>query len=252
MDSLVRFMVLSNVKTIFLDDGGVMNNNDLRAPQWRELVAKYFAPKYGGTIDKWKSANEVVFEQVFEQYEQIIRGSPETRFNDWWGEIQIQWLTDMFNFVKITPPPYDHRQQISREASIWITTRVRSAYSGVVDTIKKLHKQGFTLCTASGEVSWELKGYLTGMKVINCFDRLYGCDLVDTFKGSQKYYEKIFDDMNINDPSQVLVVDDSIDPIIWASELGANVVHVLNSNTCTNSKCLHIERLEELPTLLSS
>ncbi len=35
--------------TIFLDDGGgVMNDNEVRGPQWQRLVGEYFSPTLGG------------------------------------------------------------------------------------------------------------------------------------------------------------------------------------------------------------
>jgi len=33
---------------IFLDDGGVMNDNNARALQWQRLVGEYFVPLLGG------------------------------------------------------------------------------------------------------------------------------------------------------------------------------------------------------------
>ena len=51
---------------IFLDDGGVMNDNRLRAGQWQQLVAEFFTPRLGGTPEGWAAANRVVIEWLFD------------------------------------------------------------------------------------------------------------------------------------------------------------------------------------------
>ncbi|OLS23451.1 MAG: hypothetical protein HeimC2_26550 [Candidatus Heimdallarchaeota archaeon LC_2] len=38
--------------SIFFDDGGVINDNASRGPQWSKLIAKFFIPKYGKTFEE--------------------------------------------------------------------------------------------------------------------------------------------------------------------------------------------------------
>lgn len=42
---------------VFLDDGGVMNDNNTRALQWQGLVSEFFIPLLGGSSDAWSRAN---------------------------------------------------------------------------------------------------------------------------------------------------------------------------------------------------
>ncbi len=44
--------------TLFLDDGGVMNENSLRPEQWARLVGEFFPPILGGTSAEWVDANK--------------------------------------------------------------------------------------------------------------------------------------------------------------------------------------------------
>ncbi|MHA2224856.1 MAG: HAD family hydrolase [Candidatus Hodarchaeales archaeon] len=240
------------IKVIFLDDGGVMNDNNLRFHQWRDLVGQYFSPRYGGTIQKWRQANTYALNQLLERYEKTVQKNPKIDFNNYWYKEQIQWLTNMFNHAKINPPPYEKRAIISRSATDWITPQVKAAFPGVVETIQLLRQRGFLLCTASGEVSWELKGYLKGMGILDCFERLYGPDLINVAKAGIAFYEKIFEEMKISqNSSTALVIDDSSKNLLWASKLGAKTVHVLNSSKCGDSTChIHIDQLRELPQLL--
>ena len=62
---LVRSLTIDNVRQrerertvairlmVFLDDGGVMNDNNERGLQWQRLVSEFFAPLLGGPADAW-------------------------------------------------------------------------------------------------------------------------------------------------------------------------------------------------------
>ncbi|NHJ01813.1 MAG: HAD family hydrolase [Candidatus Heimdallarchaeota archaeon] len=152
--------------------------------------------------------------------------------------------------VEINPPPQSERFQLCQEAEKWITPRIKSVYLGIIDLIFELKSRGYTLCTASGETSWTLRGYLTGMGVIDCFTHLYDPDLVNTAKWSKKYYQEIINDMNIS-PSDGIVVDDSSMHLSFAKKVGFLTVHVLNDSKCEESSCdYHINRSNELVDLL--
>ena len=51
---------------VFLDDGGVMNDNGTRASQWQRLVSEFFVPLLGGTAEAWSHANRVAADRLFE------------------------------------------------------------------------------------------------------------------------------------------------------------------------------------------
>ncbi len=53
---------------VFLDDGGVMNDNRMRGPAWQRLVAEYFAPRLGGEPAAWAAANRVAVEREMDYY----------------------------------------------------------------------------------------------------------------------------------------------------------------------------------------
>lgn len=46
--------------TIFVDDGGVMNDNRLRAPQWRRLLGEFFPPRLGGSAGGSDPGNIII------------------------------------------------------------------------------------------------------------------------------------------------------------------------------------------------
>jgi HAD superfamily hydrolase (TIGR01509 family) len=234
---------------IFLDDGGVMNDNNVRALQWQRLVSEYFVPLLGGSPEAWSRANRVVADRLFEPdaWRRRVQAAADYRSFD--RAYQVEWLRDMCELVGVGAPPEEECLRLARGAAAFITRRVQAAFPGVVDTIRTLHRQGYLLHTASGESSLDPVGYLQAMGVHNCFDRLYGPDLIDTFKEGPAYYERMFADLGIAS-ADALVVDDSPRATRWATQVGACAVLVGDSSFPQRGKTLHIGSLIELPALL--
>jgi HAD superfamily hydrolase (TIGR01509 family) len=234
---------------IFLDDGGVMNDNNVRALQWQRLVSEYFVPLLGGSPEAWSRANRVVADRLFEPdaWRRRVQAAADYRSFD--RAYQVEWLRDMCELVGVGTPPEEECLHLARGAAAFITRRVQAAFPGVVDTIRTLHCQGYMLHTASGESSLDLDGYLQAMRVRDCFGRLYGPDLIDTFKEGPEYYEHMFADLGIV-PADTLVVDDSPRAIKWAMQVGARAVLVGDSSLPQRGTTLHIGSLIELPALL--
>jgi phosphoglycolate phosphatase len=131
----------------------------------------------------------------------------------------------MCAFVGVPRPPEEDAIRLSREASAWITSQVRAAFPGAAETVRLLHGRGYTLNTASGEPSYDLKTYLSTMGLADCFDRLYGPDLVNTFKIGPEFYESLMADAGVAHEDAIFV-DDSHEAASWAVEAGARAVVV--------------------------
>ena len=63
-----------------------------------------------------------------------------------------------------------------------------------MEAIRTLPAAGHRLMAASGEDSVSLDGYLEGMGLRACFERLYGPDLIDTHKAGPEYYARLLAD----------------------------------------------------------
>ena len=234
---------------VFLDDGGVMNDNRTRALQWQQLVSEYFVPLLGGSPEAWSRANRVVADRLFEPGAWRGRVQAAADYRGFDRDYQVDWLWGMCELVGVETPPEEECLRLARRAATFITRRVQAAFPGVVDTIRTLYRQGYTLHTASGESSLDLAGYLQAMEVRECFGRLYGPDLIDTLKEGPEYYERIFADLGIA-VADTLVVDDSPRAIGWAVQVGARAVLVGDSSLPRTEVPPHIGSLVELPALL--
>jgi HAD superfamily hydrolase (TIGR01509 family) len=208
---------------VFLDDGGVMNDNRLRGAQWRRLVAEFFAPRLGGTHEAWAEANRVMMERILEPAAWQVRLQAMRDYQGFDRTYQLDWLQGMCTLVGVPAPADEECYTLAHQAAAFILPRVRSAFPGVVEAIRALHQRGYWLSTASGEPSTDLAGYLEGMGVRECFQHLYGPDLINTHKHGPMYYERIFADAAV-DPAQTLVVDDNANAILWARQAGARTV----------------------------
>ena len=237
--------------TIFLDDGGVMNDNAIRVPQWQQLVAEYLAPRLGGEHDRWAEANRVVAERAWDAWMERERQRPDLGYRASHDIYLKEWLTWMCDHIVVAAPQGNECLRLARDASSYFTRRVRAAYPGAVDAIRALHADGYTLMTASGEASEDLEGYLAGMGVRGCFtSRLYGPDFIDVSKLHPDYYRRIFDDARVA-AGDAVVVDNEPEAVGHASAAGAATVLVADHRDASGGGgSPMIAALAELPALL--
>lgn len=236
--------------TIFIDDGGVMNDNRLRAPQWQRLVGEFLAPRLGGEPDVWARANRDFTSAFFVPEVMDRRIAKANGWLDFDRSYEIDWLRGMCELVGIPAPNDDDCVEIAHQANRYVIPRVRSAYPGAAEAILALHVAGYRLFTASGEASDDLADYLGGMGVgvREAFTRLYGPDLIDVMKIGPEYYHGVFGDAGV-DPGSALVVDDQPRVIRWALEAGARAM--LIGDAPAPPDWPRIEKLADLPAWLT-
>ena len=212
----------ARITTLFIDDGGVLNGNALRGPEWRRLVAEFFVPILGGSPAMWEEANLVVIEKLMQE---VLTLGPEGKdYMAWWDAYQVRWLKEMAAAVGVATPLDDARcLKLAYESTAYITERVRSAYPGAAKAIRVLRGMGFRLFTASGEHSRELDEYLRGMGIREHFDIVYGPDLVSQGKYSIDYYQRVFAHSGAA-PEHSLVVDDNPQNLAWSARLPRSVL----------------------------
>ena len=236
---------------LFLDDGGVMNDNARRGERWRHLVGAYFVPRLGGSAAAWAAANGAWTDELFEPRNWSARLAASATYEHFDYHYQLDWLTGMCRRVGIPLPAAPESYVLARAAVAYITRRVRAAFPGTIEAIRQVRHDGYTLYTASGEPSWELEGYLGGMGVRDCFTRLYGPDLIDVFKVGSAYYARIFADAGV-EPARALVVDDNAQAVEWARTVGACAIQVVSSPAATADQVCTIASIAQLPALLSA
>jgi FMN phosphatase YigB (HAD superfamily) len=210
------------VRVVFLDDGGVLNDNDRRAPEWRRLLGEFFPPLLGGTPVAWADANEVVFEGIWRDWQRLRERGDELG-PDWWPAQNPRWLVGMCAQVGVAAP--DDLDGTVKASHRYVMARIDCAYPDAAPAMRELHAKGLTLHLASGGQTYELEVYLRRMGVWELIDRPYGADLLGVNKTGPRYYERIVEDSGV-DPDAAIVVDSHAGPLEWADAVGFRTVHL--------------------------
>lgn len=211
-------MALERIRVVFIDDGGVLNDNQARAPQWRRLLGEYLAPRLGGTPEEWARANAGAFDRGWQRLiAQNDRAGQSGGVDAWVRADRGLWLADMCEQVGVPVPSEPSAYAI--EAGTWVSERVRAEIPGASRAVHTLADRGHVLHTASGGLSWELEPYLRGMGIRHRFDRLYGPDLVDRWKNGPHYYRALLAHSG-TEADAAVVVDDGPEQRLWATSTG--------------------------------
>jgi FMN phosphatase YigB (HAD superfamily) len=213
---------MATIKYVFLDDGGVINDNSRRAPQWERLVGEFFAPRLGGTNEQWAAANRTAISQTFQRLVARLDAWQDgtSQYREELRSYDLDWLGIMCDAAGVQPPvSIDDQLALAREAMNWIMPRVRADHPGATDAIVRL-SASYRLYMASGGASYELRMTLEPLDVVDRLTTLYGPDLVNFPKRSSGYYERIFRDAGVG-PADCLVVDDTVEALSWARQAGA-------------------------------
>jgi len=208
---------------LFVDDGGVLNDNERRGPEWRRLLGEFFGPRLGGTGEAWAAANLAIFPVTWERYLAHTR-TATTGVREFLKSEDRRWLLEMCAAVGVQVEPGDI-DELVEAVHRYITRNADCAYPESAQAIRDVARSGITLHTASGGTSLQLDGYLRAMGLRELFDRLYGTDLIDRFKNGPHYYAAILADSGV-DPADAVVVDDSAEALDWAAGCGLRTIQV--------------------------
>lgn len=178
---------------IFLDSGGVINDNDRRAPQWDHHLEQYMpTTKIGGPGRLWRKSNAIMWDRLFRGenplWKELIDRSKD--FQQFYREYHLFWVQEgvrlVNSFLKeeydaavnnlqgyggdgasketlpivqlVLPESEEEQIQIAYDAHLYCTSIVRADYPGAVEAIMELKfEQGFTMYTCSGESAPELE-----------------------------------------------------------------------------------------------
>ncbi|KAI8358074.1 hypothetical protein B0O80DRAFT_424173 [Mortierella sp. GBAus27b] len=221
---------------IFLDSGGVINDNALRTPQWQRYLGEFFPTTVlGGTAQVWGTANAQIAKPFFSRWREymaqatdqaaqaqtkaIAAGQDPVSVEDGLDKTtNVYWIFERFQLLiwikgmcamaaphvpglesEVLPGLTDEElYQLARAAHAYTLERVKADFPGAVDTIRDLKAtQSYKLYTSSGDSFEDLVRIMDGLGLSEHFDDLYGSDRVNCLKSSRRYYERLFEKVGV-------------------------------------------------------
>jgi FMN phosphatase YigB (HAD superfamily) len=235
--------------TIFFDDGGVLNDNSIRAPQWKAFCGEFFHSKFGGDPEMWAEANQKTMMAL-----EIYGMGPKEIINDYliyYSRFKSEWIIKMFEEARRSVPPITEHERIFDTTLEYVWPKVHSAIPGIIETIKTLYSKGFVLYSSTALASREIKMVLEGMGIKHLFSGFYGPDLINTWKFSSNFFEAIFKDIKL-EPKKAIVIEDKPRFIENALKTGANVIQACVTGEFQPKYQFYVENMHQLPKVIQN
>jgi HAD superfamily hydrolase (TIGR01509 family) len=208
------------VDTLFIDKGGVLVDNEQQSGQWQRLLGGFFPSRLGRTADEWARANRIALPRQIARWETAAAmGTGPADIRGWFSNDGRQWLYDMCDELGVPRPRPEIADGLAADAVRHVKTRLVFDAPRTLDRLRALRGRGLVLHMTSGDASEDLEPYLAQIGARDVFDRVYGSDLVNTWKTSVAYYRAIVADTGA-DPRRTWVIDDSPRAIEWAQQCG--------------------------------
>ncbi|KAI1314736.1 hypothetical protein EDD11_001750 [Mortierella claussenii] len=105
-------------RAIFLDSGGVINDNDRRGPQWVHYLERYMPQtSVGGPGELWGKANTIMLDRLFSggqesMWDELMRRS--TGFNDFERQYFLFWIQTGVELIN-TMLKEDYEKSLSKQ-----------------------------------------------------------------------------------------------------------------------------------------
>ena len=215
------------IDVLFVDKGGVLIDNaeDL-GPQWRRLIGEFLSRRLRGSARAWGDANVPAFERQLERWraEMAKRGPADIR--GFFAKDARLWFLDMCDAAGFARPPDEEAERIAAETVDYVKAHleIRPPQKGLL-ALRALKRRGLVLHMASGDSHDDLVKFLERIGARDLFDRVYGSDLVNTWKFGPEYYRAILRDSGV-DADRAAVIDDSPKALSWARQSGLRVFQV--------------------------
>jgi HAD superfamily hydrolase (TIGR01509 family) len=215
------------IDTLFVDKGGVLIDNEQNlAPQWRRLIGEFLSRRLGGSALAWGEANVPAFEQQVKRWRAAMAKRGPADIRGFFANDARLWFLDMCDACGYPRPSDQDADRIAADTVAYVKEHleIRAPERGL-EALRALKRRGLALHMASGDSHDDLVAFLERIGARELFDRVYGSDLVRTWKFGPEYYRAVLADSGV-DPERAAVVDDQPNAIAWARECGLRAFRV--------------------------
>ena len=119
-------MIRTTRPVLFIDDGGVLNDNRKRRVEWERMVGDFMPLRMGGTAEVWRKANVGVFQEVWGEVQAQI--GHYKSYRDFYEAYASGWMSLMCTRVGVPGPPEERAIEIYQQLAVHIAERASCAY----------------------------------------------------------------------------------------------------------------------------
>lgn len=210
---------MGGIDVLFVDKGGVLVDNTTHSAQWRRLIGEFLSPRLGGTPEAWGAANIPAFERQWARFSAAHSARGPADIRGFFTRDARLWFLDMCDGVGVARPAAEEAERIAADTVSYVKAHLEIRVPHVLEALRALRRHGVVLHIASADSHDELVEFLEKIGARELFDRVYGSDLVNTWKFGPEYYRAVLADSGV-DPDRAAVVDDSAEALSWARECG--------------------------------
>ncbi|MEP6755249.1 MAG: HAD family hydrolase [Chthonomonadales bacterium] len=240
---------MSNLPTLFLDFDDTLVDSAEHAKQYVGELSAVLASAHGIGSSIWEpivGRELVAFKKA---YTETFNADNLTGFTEWMDQERVKATKKIFFAVDVALPTDDDILEFARRIQFDALCGCNASFDGVYDALLALFDAEVRMNIASANESAYLLAALVGAGIESFTESKFGPDLIDCVKESVKYYEVMFDFLKI-DPKDVVVLDDQVECLEWASSLGAKVIQSDLLGRGGDSRFPQLTNFSQLPVLV--
>lgn len=214
---------------LLIDFDGVINNTHAMLAHYGKTAGRLLAEQFGGTSIQWQEAHQQVMRAMVTWSPEMFN-SVGKDYNLFYREENRRWIAAMFRLLKRERPDELAAQQVADDLRYAIPNAIRTPLPGAINALNTLSNAGHTLILTSAGCHAHCLGALEALGVSHLFRRIYGVDLVNQFKDSPTFFDKVLDEEDLI-PADCLAIDDRPNVLSWARRLGIRTAHIVPPGT---------------------
>jgi len=239
---------------VFFDFEGTLNDTAQSIRLYAREMAIWMARLYPDANADWSQAVLLGFHAMRRLQDEVM---PDISTEDGYRayrRLELRtWLVAVLGHAGIAAVESLDLDGLAAQLESEIAPRM-VATTGAIEAVGAVAAGGLRLFVSSGANSGYVRRCLKGAGLASSFTEVYGPDRIGTLKTGPDFYIRCFDASGVT-PERALVVDDSPEPLVWATALGAQAIAVgigdsLPAPRSGRRRIVAIGNLGELPAVL--
>lgn len=219
--------------TLFFDFDGTLSDPVLLFEHYVSALTEEFKVAHGGSGEAWYSLTRKMLWELTQDFADYFSANPFADYHPYMNSLYARSAQAVCEHIGSALP--SDPVGFARAMQAVALRKCNAFYDGAAEALALLHQEGYPIVMASGQESGFLQAALEGAGVVHIPQGWFGPDLINCAKESTRYFERIFEALQIS-PASAVVIDDLAPAILWAEELGAKAVQAQLANSQPREK----------------